>query len=795
MTDKKHNISLSFPCHSWKWNIRYDKDYKLIDRDIFPISIFNIFYKSVKFYKNLNSKIDNCDVSHYFVDTNRKNNILVYPFESTKSIYFYLCLEKYKIINVDTHVTIFSKNHYILDAVMLYMKYTIFHYRQKYLSLFLYNYRSQTREKTLKYIQDHPIKHVFIDKPLNNENLKHYKKQVTQSDLIIVDVVIKIAAMPEFRSAYSFQTYLSFIILALHKLNLDGTLVVNTSAISNKTVFNFILYLSCHFKKTEIYETENIEFQRFDPLFFSCIFFFGFKGNVDMDKLKEINNINYHHDPEGGFLFKIVDKSDKKLLLNKRLFSTSVEKIQYLSSVVEVENADNIYKQYKKYLKNKLMMTLFHYTDLYNLHIAGNDKKYIKNVCNNSKVEAIYLAKKYNFALLEWLDKTPIEHFKKIIISKIKNIDLSTIYNLTNIHDKAILGKFDNIKCELCNKFIEYNNFSDLAYQYVDKINAQSYKNIELFINSIQKKLNNKLYHQYHANINNHIVTRAWLKMYQLIYDTHFVDNIIRDKNLYTFNLCEAPGNFVSSFQYYVKHNTNVTNYQWVAQSLSPNIAEFYDTYGFISKTKKHWDLGPTNTGNIMNVDNLIYYYEKYKNVDALISDCGTQWSAEIVVNDLSVFQMLYAILFPRVGGNFIIKTFILNDNKIYLALIYIAYCLYEKFYIYKSNINFWSPEIYIIGINKKTRVENESILFELVKNPSKELFYPINEISDTFIREYINISNNIINNFTDIKKFFVFLVINDDIFNSNKKLIASIIYEKNNEWINKYIKNQVSKK
>lgn len=786
MTNKINNISLNFPCLNWEWNIKYSNDYKLIDRDLFPMSTFNIFYKSVKFYKNLNNtKI--CDILYYFTDTNRKNNILVYPFESTKSIYFYLCLKKYKLINVNTQITIFSKNHYILDAILLYMKYTNFQYSRKDISLFLYNYHSQIKEKTLKYIQDHLLDHVMIDKPLNNNNLKHYKNRIVQSDVMIIDIIIKIADMPEFRGAYSFQTYFSFIILALYKLNLNGTLIVNTSAISNKTIFDFILYLSCHFDKTEIYETENIEFQRFDPLFFSCIFFMGFKGGIDIKNLEAINNTNYENDPEGGFLFQVTNEADKKLLLNKKLFNVSSK--VYLSNIINIKESSTIYKQYKQHIKNKLMLTLFHYSDLYSLYVSKNDTNYIKKICNTSKIEAIYLAKKYNFPLLEWIDKTPTEYFNRILLSKIKNIDLSTIYDLSNVKDTISLGKFDSLKCKLCYKFVEYNKFSDLAYQYVDKIDIPSYKNIELFINSVQKKLNNRLYHQYHANINNHTVTRAWLKMYQLLYDTHFIDNLIQDKKLYTFNICEAPGNFISSFQYYIKRNTNITDFRWVAQSLAPNTAAFYDTYGFIAKTKNHWDLGPTNTGNITDVNNLIYYYEKYKNVDALISDCGSPWSAEVVANDISVFQMLYAILFPRIGGNFIIKTFIANDNKIYLSLIYIAYCIYEKIYIYKSNINFWSPEIYIVGINKKNHVENEILLFELAKKPSNEAFYPVNEISDDFIYNYVKISNNIIKNYTYIKKFFVFLVINKDIFNSNKKLITSILYQKNNEWIDKYIK------
>ena len=42
-----------------------------------------------------------------------------------------------------------------------------------------------------------------------------------------------------------------------------------------------------------------------------------------------------------------------------------------------------------------------------------------------------------------------------------------------------------------------------------------------------------------------------------------------------------------------------------------------------------------------------------------------------------------------------------LVNNKLYLTILQIICKVYEKLYTFKSNSNFWSGEIYIVGINK----------------------------------------------------------------------------------------------
>jgi hypothetical protein len=337
----------------------------------------------------------------------------------------------------------------------------------------------------------------------------------------------------------------------------------------------------------------------------------------------------------------------------------------------------------------------------------------------------------------------------------------------------------------------------DYTYIYVEKIDWTAHREVELFINSRQKELNKLLKNKYNISINDHVITRAWKKFYEIIHDTKIFDNYKDATEFNTFFLCEAPGNFVNSMNYYIETKTNIKNHKWTAQSLNTSAADFFDTYGFIEKTKDKWDLGPSGTGDMTNFDNFMYYYKKYKNVDMIASDCGISWkgydSPSTQYNILSYFQMFYAILFPKVGGNFIIKIFMGNYNKLFISLLYIASKVYQKLIVFKPLTNFWSYETYIIGIRKMHISEhNTKILLESAELSSKNIIkYPIDTIPESFTNSYYNIILNMITDIAATKKFFIFLAENQQYFDAkHKKIIADRITQQNNNWIKAYLQS-----
>ena len=124
------------------------------------------------------------------------------------------------------------------------------------------------------------------------------------------------------------------------------------------------------------------------------------------------------------------------------------------------------------------------------------------------------------------------------------------------------------------------------------------------------------------------------------------------------------------------------------------------------------------------------------------------------------------------------------------------SYISYEKLYIFKSSRNFWSGEIYIIGIGfKGIDNKDETILLELSKRLNKgETIYPMKDIPKEFCSMYEKEMSKVIDKYISIMKFFVYLIRNPDKFIKLKENVSDAIYQKNMNWINKYMKHLLKK-
>jgi len=333
-------------------------------------------------------------------------------------------------------------------------------------------------------------------------------------------------------------------------------------------------------------------------------------------------------------------------------------------------------------------------------------------------------------------------------------------------------------------------------YKYLEKENIDLYKSIELLVNRNQKDLQRLLFDKYNIKIGNKKVTRAWIKMYELYHETKFFKNLNKD-TVTSFHICEAPGNFISSTLYYTKHNTNIKKYDWNAQSLNPyqnnSKTAFGDKFGFIKDNKDRWDWGKDNTGDITSHSNMMYYIERYRGVDMVVGDCGVSWDTSVTQHkDISSYQLLYSLLIPRKGGNFVMKTYASKVTPIYLSILYTVYMKYEKVYIFKSSRNRFSPEIYIVGIGfKGIDKEEERNLIKISKSLGKEnILYPVSKIPTEFCIMYEYYLQKIIKSYTDMKKFFVYLVRNEDIYEEIKDDIVKSVKVKNKHWLEKYMEH-----
>ena len=815
-----------------QWNIQTGKDSVVFDKEVFSITLYQKQLNLInEFYNIAGKEIFNaqCTPINYlkgtttpnvaklqkkqleelwkkeriykkdtkgklYVDTlkiiKKNQSILSYNFESTISIYIYNLLNSYLKPDENSKYLFFSKNHYALDGVIYYNKYKKLFYKPSDIIFYAFEYENKLFEKAENYLKVNNIDKKSIFQPMNNQWIKN-NGHINQIDYAIIDIVIGIEDLENIRYSYLFQSQLPAIILTLEKLVLGGTMMVNTCLIPNKMIFNFMVYVSCFFGDTKVIDFKESELHGTGQLIFSFITFHNYKGGIDLKKLYELNEIFFKLDPTGGYKFNTKDQNIRKLLNIQKDFSKSAD--QYINNIIDFNTSlEKQYEEYKEYSKMKLMGSIRNFNNRMDIYLHQNDQKFITQKCNTAKIQAIHYAKEYELPLLDWVNEIPEKYFEKMITNKFKNIGFVIVEQLNKSKGKIDIGTYDKIKCDSCVELIKNISVAESAYQYIEKINYDKYKDIELFINNMYKQLNKDLLKLYNININGKYVSRAWIKFYELLSETELLESFKNVNEISVFFSCEAPGNFINSMNHFIEESTKIKKFNWNAQSLSQDLADIYDHYGFMKQTKDKWDMGPKKTGDILDLDNLKYYLKKYKDSDLYISDCGEAWTGKEIPNNknIYIYELFYALLIPRKGGNFVIKSFSANNNKLYLSLLYLITHQYEKIHIFKSNTNFWSPEIYIIGINNQGLDNNdENTLFEIIEKVNQGYdAYPIKSIPDEFVNNYNDIMYKLISFAADIKKFFVFLSTNEGIYNRHKSQIKDIINKKNKEWGDKYI-------
>jgi FtsJ-like methyltransferase len=725
--------------------------------------------------------------------------ILAYEFESSLSIYFFHLLNRFLQPPKNTKYLCISKNHYLIDGIILYSRLHSQKDVEQNIHLLLYNYNYEPATKVRNYLETNNIETGLIDETMNNDWIQKWDSKLEMTDYSIVDMIIGIDELSPIRYSFMFQSEIPAIILSLKKLNKGGVLAINATLIPNKMIFNFFSFLSCFFDEVFIDDFSESELHTTGQLMHSIVVFKGYTGLDDenMKHLMELNRMMYELDDTGGYRFNTNDTVIKELFNFKSSQKEDVA-TEYVTNIFDISSPeiDEQYSKYKEYVKMKMLGSIRNFTQRMDKFLNKDDEKKIGELCKNSKALALYLAKKYEFPLVEWANEIPSNYFDLMIEEYFDNLRYSYQGDLS--HTQSQITESQSIQCNNCSVLYENDRIFDLNYIYVEKINYDHYAKIEMFLKIQQEKLNQKLNDDHQININGYVVKRDWIKFQELITDCELFESYKNVDNVKAFLIGEAPGGFVHSMKYYVDKHTNIKELDWIAQSLSEDVAEVYDSYGFVEQTKDRWDMSPDGIGDIMDMSTFEYYLKKHKGVDLLISDCSERISRMTPINlNLSIHQMYYALLFPKTGGSFVIKTFVNNSSKLFLSLLLFACNLYENVTIFKSNSDIWEQDIYIVGKNKGTLSNaDENILLNCLKGLSKgKTMYPIDNIPDEFIEEYNKIMNIIASITSNVKKFLVFLAINSKIFRQNRRIIVDVIDDKHDGWVNKYIHGKKTKR
>jgi 23S rRNA U2552 (ribose-2'-O)-methylase RlmE/FtsJ len=188
-------------------------------------------------------------------------------------------------------------------------------------------------------------------------------------------------------------------------------------------------------------------------------------------------------------------------------------------------------------------------------------------------------------------------------------------------------------------------------------------------------------------------LSRSYYKLIEII---NTLTITLPNEPIKSFHLAEGPGGFIEALIYYRKLNLNNENDIYNGITLiddkNENIPGWKKSRDFLEVNKNVYIIkGADNTGNILNIKNFNYCYNRYKNsIDFITADGGFDYSSnfnkqEILSINLILAQVIYAIAIQKQGGTFILKVFDIFTQAT-IDILYILSSLYEKCYIIKPN-------------------------------------------------------------------------------------------------------------
>ena len=185
-------------------------------------------------------------------------------------------------------------------------------------------------------------------------------------------------------------------------------------------------------------------------------------------------------------------------------------------------------------------------------------------------------------------------------------------------------------------------------------------------------------------------LSRSFYKMVEITNMLHLLDNL-RDGPIETFHLAEGPGGFIEAIAFMRKNESDKYHGMTLINE-DPNVPGWKKSKNFLDTHKNvEIEYGPSNTGDLLDVENLKYCYSKYKNtMNIITADGGFDFSIdfnkqEILATNLLFAQVSFAIAMQKPEGHFILKIFDIF-TKTTVDIIYLLSSLYKKVYIVKPN-------------------------------------------------------------------------------------------------------------
>jgi hypothetical protein len=672
------------------------------------------------------------------------------------------------------------------------------------------------------------LKITTMDKPVNAKIIKDLQLNTDKPKYDLISIFNRLSndgISFLFYEQLNTQAIFATTLLALASLKNKGNLILMVDQIKTQMTADLIIYLHKVFTEVNLYRPESINNFKHTEVYVICKNFNSLiYTESDMNKLLEVLDSLNELDPTGGHNFNVTDPDIRsgKYLINRIYLKKEAEEVYALPNIVPTnnrpltkdsitefpisfltsfsKNTDKIYQKLRNF-NNKFFHDLIVFRQVL--------EQYINNLQENPLIEedqkkfqlyySIQWAKAHDLELKPALSgKLFLDDFGRSLMQ-----DYYVISNTIKFQFKRYPGAFiPTIKAESIEEFpfqglLENGDLYEKTYLTMETRDGDKYKEVLDRTNFYNPSLKRYIGEKYGMKK----VSQAWLKMYEIWHVFKFIKSS-GQKNVKTFHMCELPGGFIMATNHYLKSHTDVTNYEWNAQSLNPNpnsstnsdIKGFGDDYGLVKKYKKNWLFGVDNSGDIRKVANIQLYKEYCKDIDLLTSDCGTSWTENAARDSVYLAQIVFILNNVPVGKDFVCKMFLPFSDPLKLSTIYLLYLAYEHLHIYKPYQNLQSPEYYIIGKHHKPlSKEIISKLLDILDNYKKHdlstmALFDISKIPESFILQLERVASELVVSFKRSRDRTLYYVDNyDNITIKHWKDLADHIHEKNLEWLHKF--------
>lgn len=165
-------------------------------------------------------------------------------------------------------------------------------------------------------------------------------------------------------------------------------------------------------------------------------------------------------------------------------------------------------------------------------------------------------------------------------------------------------------------------------------------------------------------------LSRSYFKMIELINEFDLLDDIPNHpgatRTIRTFHLAEGPGGFIEA----VVNLRNNPNDTYIGMTIQDDkhdgtIPGWNKSDRFVmSNPNVRLDYGADGTGNILEISNFEYCYNKYRStMDFITADGGFDFSTDFNNQELQIVELLFAqiafaLVMQKPGGNFVLKIF-----------------------------------------------------------------------------------------------------------------------------------------